>query len=556
MHDPYVSGGPAADSPEALAAYADRLQAKNHALAAALRRATDELAKAKSQLEQFTRPPLGFATMLRLHECASDDHGVRHASVEVMHGARRMIVPVAAQVDAARLEPGMTLLLDENLVVVATAAAETVGAVRAVDDVLDDGRVIIVDASGDRRLVRRAHDLRDARLTCADRVVVDPSNRFAVAMVPREDTAQLLLEEAPDVSFADIGGLDAQIARIRDAVQLPFEHRDLYAAYGLTPPKGVLLYGPPGNGKTLIAKAIAHELAGDGARGVFLAVKGPELLNKYVGESERLIRLLFDRARERAASGQAVIVFIDEMDALLRTRGSGVSSDVETTIVPQFLAELDGVERLDNVIVIGASNRVDMIDPAVLRPGRLDVKIRVDRPDRDAALAITARYLTPRLPYADGVDAAALARTLVDDVYRRDGARRLGRAVLDDGSSRPLDLADVVSGAMLRNIVDRAKTAAVKASVGSGETVALDAAMIVAAVDDEHRSVRDTLGGIDAVQWAKVNALGDGHVVELRRDDDVVDNDGTNNDDDINNDNVSNNDGGAGDGSDRGRGRA
>ncbi|WP_081663916.1 proteasome ATPase [Bifidobacterium sp. AGR2158] len=556
MHDPYVSGGPAADSPEALAAYADRLQAKNHALAAALRRATDELAKAKSQLEQFTRPPLGFATMLRLHECASDDHGVRHASVEVMHGARRMIVPVAAQVDAARLEPGMTLLLDENLVVVATAAAETVGAVRAVDDVLDDGRVIIVDASGDRRLVRRAHDLRDARLTCADRVVVDPSNRFAVAMVPREDTAQLLLEEAPDVSFADIGGLDAQIARIRDAVQLPFEHRDLYAAYRLTPPKGVLLYGPPGNGKTLIAKAIAHELAGDGARGVFLAVKGPELLNKYVGESERLIRLLFDRARERAASGQAVIVFIDEMDALLRTRGSGVSSDVETTIVPQFLAELDGVERLDNVIVIGASNRVDMIDPAVLRPGRLDVKIRVDRPDRDAALAITARYLTPRLPYADGVDAAALARTLVDDVYRRDGARRLGRAVLDDGSSRSLDLADVVSGAMLRNIVDRAKTAAVKASVGSGETVALDAAMIAAAVDDEHRSVRDTLGGIDAVQWAKVNALGDGHVVELRRDDDVVDNDGTNNDDDINNDNVSNNDGGAGDGSDRGRGRA
>lgn len=556
MHDPYVSGGPAADSPEALAAYADRLQAKNHALAAALRRATDELAKAKSQLEQFTRPPLGFATMLRLHECASDDHGVRHASVEVMHGARRMIVPVAAQVDAARLEPGMTLLLDENLVVVATAAAETVGAVRVVDDVLDDGRVIIVDASGDRRLVRCAHDLRDARLTCADRVVVDPSNRFAVAMVPREDTAQLLLEEAPDVSFADIGGLDAQIARIRDAVQLPFEHRDLYAAYRLTPPKGVLLYGPPGNGKTLIAKAIAHELAGDGARGVFLAVKGPELLNKYVGESERLIRLLFDRARERAASGQAVIVFIDEMDALLRTRGSGVSSDVETTIVPQFLAELDGVERLDNVIVIGASNRVDMIDPAVLRPGRLDVKIRVDRPDRDAALAITARYLTPRLPYADGVDAAALARTLVDDVYRRDGARRLGRAVLDDGSSRPLDLADVVSGAMLRNIVDRAKTAAVKASVGRGETVALDAAMIAAAVDDEHRSVRDTLGGIDAVQWAKVNALGDGHVVELRRDDDVVDNDGTNNDDDINNDNVSNNDGGAGDGSDRGRGRA
>ncbi|KFI58397.1 ATPase AAA [Bifidobacterium choerinum] len=539
MHEPDVAGdamagfdasaAPSADSPEThadLAAHADRLQAKNHALAAALRRATDELAKAKSQLEQFTRPPLGFATMLRLHDSRIDGHGVRHASVEVMHGARRMVVPVAAQVDAARLEAGMTLLLDENLVVVATATAEGVGAVRAVDDVLDDGRLIVVDASGDRRLVRRARDLRDARLTCADRVVVDPSNHFAVATVPREETAQLLLEETPDVSFGDIGGLDAQIARIRDAVQLPFEHRGLYAAYGLTPPKGVLLYGPPGNGKTLIAKAIAHELAGEGARGVFLAVKGPELLNKYVGESERLIRLLFDRARERAAAGQTVIVFIDEMDALLRTRGSGVSSDVETTIVPQFLAELDGVERLDNVIVIGASNRVDMIDPAVLRPGRLDVKIRVDRPDRDAALAIVARYLTPRLPYADGVDAAALAHMLVDDVYRRDGARRLGRAVLDDGSSRAIALADVVSGAMLRNIVDRAKTAAVKASVGGGEPVALDAAMVAAAVDDEYRSVRDTLAGVDAAQWAKVNALGDGRVVELRRADGIDDGDG------------------------------
>lgn len=517
MHVCDDCGESRAECPEEAAAHADRLQAKNHALAAALRRATDELAKAKSQLEQFTKPPLGFATMLRAHGSSRDEHGVRHASVEVMHGARRMIVPVAAQVDASRLEPGMTLLLDENLVVVSTAAAETVGAVRAIDDVLDDGRLIVVDASGDRRLVRRAPDLRDARLTCADRVVVDPSNRFAVAMVPREDTAQLLLEETPDVSFADIGGLDAQIARIRDAVQLPFEHRDLYTAYGLTPPKGVLLYGPPGNGKTLIAKAIAHELAGEGARGVFLAVKGPELLNKYVGESERLIRLLFDRARERAADGQAVIVFIDEMDALLRTRGSGVSSDVETTIVPQFLAELDGVERLDNVIVIGASNRVDMIDPAVLRPGRLDVKIRVDRPDRDAALEIAARYLTPWLPYADGVDADALACALVDGVYRRDGTRRLGALRLDDGSERPLDLADVVSGAMLRNIVDRAKTAAVKASVGRGEPVALDAAMIAQAVADEYRSAWDTLGDVDAAQWAKVNALGDGRAVELRR---------------------------------------
>lgn len=493
----------------------ERLRERNHALAKALRRAGEELAKTKAQLEQLTRPPLSFAVMIRLDRFVTDDHGVQHASAEVLASNRRLIVPVAASVNAARLSAGMTVLLDENMALVGVAAAERCGQVRQVSEPLDDGRLIVSDSSGALQVVERAHDLRHARLTGADRVMVDAGGRFALAVLPRERTDDLVLEESPDVFFEDIGGLDAQIAAIRDAVQLPFAHRDLFERFDLNPPKGVLLYGPPGNGKTLIAKAVASSLArGAGREGVFLSVKGPELLNKYVGESERLIRLVFDRARERASDGRPVIVFIDEMDALLRTRGTGVSSDVETTIVPQFLAELDGVERLDNVIVIGASNRVDMIDPAVLRPGRLDVKIRVDRPDRAHARMIAARYLTRRLPYEDGWDARSLCDLLVEDVY--DGGRLLAEVRDERGAWSPLAFSHIASGAMLRNIVDRAKTKAVKESVRSGAPVAIGPRFVREAVEDEFESSASTLVESDPVQWAKVNGMEAGRVTALR----------------------------------------
>ena len=348
-------------------------------------------------------------------------------------------------------------------------------------------------------------------------LTVDSSGRLALELLPGEDDADLVLEETPDVTFADIGGLDEQIERIRDAVQLPFLHRELFERYNLNPPKGVLLYGPPGNGKTLIAKAVAHMLAeGTESGGVFLSVKGPELLNKFVGESERLIRLIFARARERAASGRPVIVFIDEMDSLLRTRGSGVSSDVETTIVPQFLAELDGVEQLDNVMVIGASNRVDMIDPAVLRPGRLDVKIRVDRPGPRQADDIIRHYLTDDLPLEQGVDAHALARVLVGDIYAQDEHRHVCDVCDEHGQWRAIHMSDVVSGAMLKNIVDRAKTRAVKASIETGAAAALSVDMLAMAAQEEFRESMDAILDADPVQWSRIAGFESGSVTRIR----------------------------------------
>lgn len=496
----------------------DQLMAKNHALAAALTRASKELTKAKSQIGQFAQPPLSFATMVEVESCSTDEFGVQHASVEVVSGARRLIVPVATTLNASRLNPGDTVLLNENMVVVRRRDADRLGTVLQVKQVFADGRVLVADAGGASQVVRQAGASLGTAVQAGDRVLVDPAGRFVLDVLPPEEQADLVLEETPEVTFADIGGLDGQIERIRDAVEMPFLHRRLYHRYHLSAPKGILLYGPPGNGKTMIAKAVAHALAeGSGvASGVFLSVKGPELLNKYVGESERLIRLIFRRARERAADGRPVIVFIDEMDSLLRTRGSGVSSDMETTIVPQFLSELDGVERLDNVMVIGASNRVDMIDPAVLRPGRLDVKIRVDRPGEAQACQIVRHYLTDDLPFEPGVDVSALVAVLVHDLYAHGEHRHVADIIDDSGVWSPLYLGDVASGAMLKNIVDRAKTMAIKASIDSGEDVALTVELLAAAVNDECRETRDAVLDADPVQWSRINGIAGGRVVRIR----------------------------------------
>ena len=501
-----------------LAAANDQLMAKNHALAQALSRAGKELTKAKAQLSQMAQPPKTFATMVKVDSSMTDELGVQHASAEILTGGRRLVVPVAANVNASRLTAGACVLLNENMVLVEQRGTDMLGSVRTIRQVLDDGRLIVADGGGNVTLVRCSGTLAKQAISAGDRVNVDASLRFALSLVPPENDDDLVLEEVPDVTFADIGGLDEQIERIRDAVQMPFQHRELFERYDLKPPKGVLLYGPPGNGKTLIAKAVANALAEgtDAGSGVFLSVKGPELLNKFVGESERLIRMIFKRARERAADGKPVIVFIDEMDSLLRTRGTGVSSDVETTIVPQFLTELDGVESLDNVMVIGASNRIDMIDPAVLRPGRLDVKIRVDRPGIQQATQIVRHYLTDKLPLSPNVNAKALIDVLVNDIYAQDEHRHLCDICDDHGQWRPVYLADVVSGAVLKNIVDRAKTYAVKLSITTGQAAAIGINLLAKAVDEEYGETRDALLDADPEQWSRINGLEPGRVTGIR----------------------------------------
>ena len=497
---------------------------QNERLSAALEETRDQLALLRSEVEKLTAPPNPFGIVDRVNP---------DGTLDVLTGGRKFRVSVQPSIEVKQLERGQEVLLNEAMNVVEACLFDPAGEVTTVKRVLDDGRVIIIGPADEERVVGLAGPMTEAMLRVGDAVRIDTRTGLIYEQMVRPEVEELVLEEIPDITYSQIGGLGAQIETIRDAVELPYLHKQLFEEYRLSAPKGVLLYGPPGCGKTLIAKAVANSLAravaaktgSVDARSYFLNVKGPELLNKYVGETERQIRLIFARAKEKSDEGVPVIVFFDEMDSLFRTRGSGVSSDVESTVVPQLLSELDGVEGLKNVIVIGASNREDLIDPAILRPGRLDVKIKIERPDAAAAREIFGIYLRPTLPLsaeelaAVGGDPEALVSGLitraVEAMYAATAENRFLEVTYANGDKETLYFRDFASGAMIENVVRRAKKAAIKRELEGGER-GVGTRDLVAAIRQEFREHEDLPNTTNPDDWARISGKKGERIVYVR----------------------------------------
>ena len=497
---------------------------QNEKLTYTLREARDHIAALREEVEKLTQPPAAYGTVL-----GTNDDG----TVDVHSGGRKMRVAVMPEV-AGQLTQGDEVALNESFSVILSRAADRTGEVVTVKDAMGEGRALIVGRADEERVCELSEALAAQGLRAGDTVLMDARSGLLVEKLARPEVEELVLEEVPDISYDDVGGLDGQIEQIADAVELPFLHADLFAEHKLPAPKGILLYGPPGCGKTLIAKAVANSLAkkvaqvsGDEhARSYFLNIKGPELLNKYVGETERQIRLVFQRAREKSEEGWPVIVFFDEMDSMFRTRGTGISSDMESTIVPQLLAEIDGVETLKNVIVIGASNREDLIDPAILRPGRLDVKIKIERPNEVAAAQIFARYLTVDLPLnADDVASLgggdpekcvrAMIEATVDEMYRDDEENQFLEVTYQNGDKEVMYFKDFASGAMIENIVRRAKKLAIKRLIAGGPR-GIRPEDLIESIHQEYKEHEDLPNTTNPDDWAKISGKKGERIVYIR----------------------------------------
>ncbi len=514
-----------ADAPKRVRALEERLLetkgqlaqavAQNEKLSYTLREAREHISTLRDEVDKLTQPPSAYGVVVG----KNDDE-----TVDILTSGRKMKVSVHPDIDLDTLDLGSEVVLNESFNVVSARRPEVTGEVVTIKEIMEDGvRALIVGRADEERVCELADAVRGMHLRPGDSMRLDTRSNLLLEKLPRPEVEDLLLEEVPDISYSDIGGLDDQIEQIADAVELPFLHQDLFAEHRLPAPKGILLYGPPGCGKTLIAKAVANSLAkkvaastGDEkGRSYFINIKGPELLNKYVGETERQIRLVFQRAREKSEEGWPVIVFFDEMDSMFRTRGSGISSDMESTIVPQLLAEIDGVEGLRNVIVIGATNREDLIDPAILRPGRLDVKIKIERPNEEAARQIFAQYLTDEIPIAEAHNVKDMIDATVAEMYRADEANRFLEVTYANGDKEILYYKDFASGAMIENIVRRAKKLAIKRVITGGPRgVRTDD--LVASIKQEYKEHEDLPNTTNPDDWAKISGKKGERIVFIR----------------------------------------